>query len=135
MAETVNWMERSRDMVQSQSALRIFYLEDNPLIVFHVETMIEDLGHVFAGSAGSFAELVQMIDSLEIDGVLVDIDLADGRTGPDAAEWLRDRGIPAVFVTGQEMIAAEYPAAALGLIKKPVTASDLAAKLELFRRG
>ena len=27
--------------------LRIFYLEDNPLIVFHVEAMIEDLGCIF----------------------------------------------------------------------------------------
>nr|WP_244496137.1 hypothetical protein [Ensifer sp. Root31] len=31
-------------MESSASALRIFYLEDNPLIVFHIEAMIEDLG-------------------------------------------------------------------------------------------
>lgn len=121
-------------MVLNQAPLRIFYLEDNPLIVFHVEAMIEDLGHIFAGSASSFSELIEGIDTREIDGVLVDIDLADGRTGPAAAAWLRDRGIPALFVTGQELIAAEYPATALGLVKKPVSASDLAEKLELFRR-
>jgi len=114
--------------------LRVFYLEDNPLIAFHVEAMIEDLGHVFAGSVGSFSELVQSIDMLEIDGALVDIDLADGRTGPAAAAWLRDRGIPTVYVTGQDLMAADYPAAALGLVKKPIAASDLAEKLELFRR-
>lgn len=122
-------------MGSSHPSLRIFYLEDNPLIVFHVETMIEDLGHIFVGSASSFAELIQSIDTLEIDGVLVDIDLADGRTGPAAATWLRDRGIPALFVTGQELIAADHHAAALALVKKPVSAADLAEKLELFRPG
>lgn len=122
-------------MTSDLPPLRVFYLEDNPLIVFHVEAMIEDLGHVFAGSASSFSELVQTIGTLEIDGVLVDIDLADGRTGPASAAWLRDRGIPALFVTGQELIAGEYPATALGLVKKPVSVSDLAEKLELFRQG
>lgn len=120
-------------MISSSSPLRVFYLEDNPLIVFHVETMIEDLGHIFVGSASSFSELVEVIDELQVDGVLVDIDLADGRTGPDAAAWLHERGIPALFVTGQELIAAEFPSTALALVKKPVLVPDLAEKLELFR--
>lgn len=122
-------------MILSPSPLRVFYLEDNPLIVFHVETMIEDLGHIFVGSASSFSELVEIIDGLQVDGVLVDIDLADGRTGPDAAAWLHERGIPALFVTGQELIAAEFPSTALALVKKPVLVPDLAEKLELFRNG
>lgn len=114
--------------------LRIFYLEDNPLIVFHVEAMIEDLGHIFAGSLASFAELKQRIDSFEMDGALVDIDLADGRTGLAAAAWLRERGIPALFVTGQERLAIEHGGIALGTIAKPVVEEDLAEKLQLFRR-
>ncbi|UIJ91157.1 hypothetical protein Q1M64_00955 (plasmid) [Sinorhizobium meliloti] len=60
-------------------------------------------------------------------------DLADGRTGPAAAKWLRQRGIPSIFVTGQEAIAAEYPETALATIGKPVSESELAEKLELFR--
>lgn len=121
-------------MTDESPPLRIFYLEDNPLIIFHVEAMIEDLGHIFAGSADSFAELKQTIDAYKFDGALVDIDLADGRTGPAAAAWLRDKGIPVLFVTGQEAIAAEFSGAALGLVRKPVASADLAAKLELFRR-
>jgi CheY-like chemotaxis protein len=121
-------------MESSASPLRIFYLEDNPLIVFHIEAMIEDLGYVFAGSASSFADLVGRIETIDADGVLVDIDLADGRTGPAAAKWLRQRGIPSIFVTGQEAIAAEYPQIALATIGKPVSVTELAEKLELFRR-
>lgn len=77
--------------------LRVFYLEDNPLIVFHIEAMIEDLGHVFAGSLSSFAELEASFGELAMDCALVDIDLADGATGPEAAEWLLNKGIPSIF--------------------------------------
>jgi CheY-like chemotaxis protein len=119
-------------MIGTSAPLRIFYVEDNPLIAFHVEAMIEDLGHVFAGCADSFADMVRTVEVLEVDGALVDIDLADGRTGPAAAEWLRERGIPSLFVTGQEEIAAQYAGSALGLVKKPIAVSDLAEKLKLF---
>jgi len=114
--------------------LRIFYLEDNPLIVFHVEAMIEDLGHIFAGSASSFAELIANFDSFQIDGALVDIDLADGRTGPRAAAWLQKHGIASIFVTGQAEVAAEHPAVALATIAKPVSPKVLGEKLELLRK-
>lgn len=118
-------------MSQSQP-LRIFYLEDNPLIVFHVQSMIEDLGHIFVGSLGSFAELKASIDKLEIDGALIDIDLSDGPTGPAAAELLLKRGIASIFVTGQEQTAAQYASRSLGIISKPILLQQLAAKLELF---
>jgi len=120
-------------MPSSTSPLRIFCLEDNPLIIFQIEAMIEDLGHIFAGSAISFTDLVKRQDLGGIDGVLVDIDLADGRTGPDAAIWLSRQGIPSIFVTGQEAIAAEYSQVVLATIGKPVDEIELAEKLELFR--
>ena len=94
--------------------------------------MIEDLGHTFVGSLGSFAELQACIDQFEMDGALIDIDLTDGPTGPAAAEWLLERGIPSIFVTGQEQTAAQYASVSLGILGKPVVLDRLAAKLELF---
>ena len=113
--------------------LRIFYMEDNPLIVFHVEQIIEDLGHVFAGSSDSFASLWQDVAEIQFDGALVDIDLADGSTGPQAAAWLYARGIPTIFVTGQERTAAQYRDVCIAVITKPISRSELAEKIELFR--
>lgn len=113
--------------------LRIFYLEDNPLIAFHVEQMIEDLGHVFAGSLDSFSDLKQKFASIELDAALVDIDLADGPTGPQAAAWLHERGIPAIFVTGQAQVAANHGDVSLAVLSKPISQSELAEKLALFR--
>jgi hypothetical protein len=128
----MNNPEGFRGMSEPQKPLRIFYREDNPLIVFHVQSMIEDLGHIFAGSLGSFAELKASIDEFEMDGALVDIDLTDGRTGPAAAAWLLSRGIASIFVTGQEQTAAQFASLSLGIIGKPVGLQQLADKLKFF---
>lgn len=112
--------------------MRILYLEDNPLLAFHVEQMIEDAGHTSAGSHASFSELKEAFASLQFDAALVDIDLADGPTGPDAAAWLHTRGIPALFVTGQGQVAAQHPDVSLGWIEKPISATDFASKVELL---
>lgn len=113
--------------------LRVFYLEYNPLIVFHIEAMIEDLGHIFSGSLSSFTELKASFGEFVMDCALIDIDLADGPTGPEAAEWLLNKGVPSIFVTGQAEIAAKYAHISLGTIVKPVADKDMAAKLDLFK--
>ncbi|MET0257066.1 MAG: response regulator [Methylobacterium sp.] len=118
---------------RSPAPLRILHVEDNPLIVFHVEQMVEDLGHLFAGSFDSFAALRADGGDLPFDGALVDIDLVDGRTGPFAAEWLRERGIPSIFLTGQADLAAGYGGVSLATLTKPVDMQRLGAALELFR--
>lgn len=113
--------------------MRILYLEDNPLLAFHVEQMIEDAGHTSVGSLASFSELKEKFASLHFDAALVDIDLADGPTGPDAAAWLHNRGIPTLFVTGQGQVAAQRADVSRGWIDKPISASDFARKVELLR--
>ncbi|GJE15475.1 response regulator [Methylobacterium marchantiae] len=112
--------------------MRILCLEDNPLIVFHIEQLIEDLGHVFAGAFESFADLKENFTGMDFDAALIDIDLADGRTGPIAAVWLSEQGVPIIFVTGQEKIAEEYCGVSLGIISKPITQPDFARKIALF---
>jgi DNA-binding response OmpR family regulator len=109
--------------------LKIMYLEDNPLIAFHVEQMVEDAGHLLVAVLQSFEEMKQQFTSLQIDAALVDVDLADGRTGPLAAEWLSERKIPVIFVTGQEKVALEFSHLAMALVRKPISASDLAEKI------
>lgn len=113
--------------------LRVLCIEDNPLIVLHLEQMIEDLGHVFAGSYESFADLRDAAQDMTVDCALVDIDLADGPTGPDAAAWLRARGVLSVFVTGQEALAVQHSGGSFGTVPKPVTDTALSAALALLR--
>lgn len=112
--------------------MRILYLEDNPLLAVHVEQMLEDIGHSSAGSLTSFAELRETFATLAFDAALIDIDLADGPTGPDAAAWLHARGIPSIFVTGQTQVAAGHGDVSLGFIEKPISPADFARKVALF---
>jgi CheY-like chemotaxis protein len=114
--------------MSSAKPLRILCLEDNPLIAFHIEQMIEDLGHLPALTLSSFAQL-EAIPQLAIDCALIDIDLADGRTGPAAARWLHDRGIPGFFVTGQKDVADANAAFVKGCVIKPVSTERLASAL------
>lgn len=131
--------ERSAPMLQSSAVtsrpLRVFCLEDNPLIVFHLEQMLEELGHVFVGAVESFADLKDCWNVLEVDCALVDIDLADGRTGPEAVAWLAGQGVPALFVTGQDSVAAQHEAAVIGIVPKPIMPSVLAAALTRVGTG
>ncbi|MDI1295414.1 MAG: response regulator [bacterium] len=108
-------------------------MEDNPLIAFHLEQMIEDLGHVFAGSLESFTELQALGPAIAMDVALVDIDLADGPTGPSAVAWLAARGIPAIFVSGQEAVASQYGHLVVGVVTKPVDERAFADALQRLR--
>ncbi|MBV2149150.1 response regulator [Sphingobium sp. AS12] len=122
------------DTIGVRKPLRIYCIEDNPLIVFHIEHLIEDAGHVLAGFADSFSQLKADPAATHIDGALVDIDLADGRTGPDAAAWLKERGIPSIFVTGQQDVANLYADRVIAVIIKPIVAEDFAGKIQRLER-
>lgn len=120
------------DKTMMHEPLRILYIEDNPLIVFHVEQMVEDLGHIFVGAFDSFEALRAGYAELAFDGALVDIDLTDGRTGPLAAEWLHERGKPSIFLTGQADVAAQYGHVSLAILTKPVDERTLSSALKMF---
>lgn len=109
--------------------LRVFCIEDNPLIVLHLEMLIEELGHIAAGSSDSFVDLRSRIEAPDFDLALVDIDLADGRSGGDVVVWLEARGCPSILITGQEHLAKMYSEISAGVIVKPVSQELLARAL------
>ena len=112
-------------LAKPSQPLRVMCLEDNPLIALHLEHMVEDLGHRIVQTFESWAEAEPKFAPHEIDCALIDIDLADGRTGPLAAAWLRDRGVPALFVTGQEGLAQDHLDLVAGIVVKPVSMASL----------
>lgn len=109
--------------------LNVLCVEDNPLIVFHLQQMIEDLGHRLVQAFEAFDEMRDQVDVAQIDCALVDIDLNDGRTGPDAAAWLHERGVPTLFVTGQDQIARGLSEIVVGVVTKPISEGALQAGL------
>lgn len=113
--------------------MKIFCLEDNPLVVMHLEMMIEDAGHDCVGTAASFAEALPMWEELDFDLAFIDIDLVDGVTGIDAARWLKDRNRPSCFVTGQSELAKAHSDLVIDIVTKPFDESEVLRVLDMVR--
>ena len=101
-------------------ALRILVVEDEVLIALELEYLLEDLGYVTVGIAGSSADAIALGRTTAPDVALVDIHLIDGPTGVEVARTLSaDSRTTVLFMTANsKRIPADF-AGALGVIAKP----------------
>jgi CheY-like chemotaxis protein len=97
--------------------MNILIVEDELLIALDLESIVEDLGHKVIGPARTLDEALQLAGDAEV--ALVDVQLADGVTGPAIAERLSsEHGVTVVFVTGNpEMVRNSR--GAIGVVSKP----------------
>lgn len=101
--------------------MRVLVVEDNPLVGLMVVDELADAGHDVIGPERSFQSALKALDGEECDCALIDIDLADGRTGPAlAAKLSEERGVTAIFISGQSELAQTARDGAVGLLGKPV---------------
>ena len=96
---------------------RIMVVEDEPLVAFDNETMLQDAGYEVVATVDSFADAAAVIRRDPLDLVLTDLSLAGEGTGIDVARAAAARGIPVLFVTGN--CTAEAQALAVGCLAKP----------------
>ncbi len=114
--------------------LRIYIVEDEPLIVATIETALEKHGFEVAGDAESFEDAIADIKKNKPDLVLLDIQLEGQKDGIDLALEFERRNIPYLFLTSQtdpgtvERIKQTQP---LGFIVKPFTEAGLRSNIEL----
>lgn len=103
----------------------ILIVEDEILIAIEMEMVIEDLGYRSAGIADDMRSALKKASS-EIDVALVDLNLADGATGPAIGERLaREFGMEVVFVTANPAQLGDGVEGALGALEKPVDVAVL----------
>lgn len=74
-------------------------VEDELFVAMLVEDMLGDLGCTIVGLAASANEAESLARTAVIDFALLDVNL-DGETSFAAADILRERNIPFVFITG-----------------------------------
>jgi DNA-binding response OmpR family regulator len=111
-------------------------VEDEPLIAFENENMLQDAGYIVAATVDSFASAAEVIDGEALDLILTDISLAGDGDGVDVARAATARGIPVLFVTAN--CTAEAKALALGCLAKPYTERvllDTLAAIDLHLQG
>ena len=120
----------SRNFEADAMSSNILIVEDEFLIAIAMEQVLEDLGHSTVGIADDMNSALTLA-SADIDFALVDVNLADGATGPLIGERLAsDFGIGVVFVTANPAQLGDGVAGALGAVEKPLDVNTLAEVLD-----
>jgi len=98
----------------------ILIIEDEFLIALDMEAALVDLGHISAGIADDMDSALRKATK-DIDVALVDVNLADGPTGPVLGERLaREFAMEVVFVTANPAQLGDGVEGTLGAVEKPI---------------
>ncbi|PZU93970.1 MAG: response regulator [Chelatococcus sp.] len=109
---------------------KVLIVEDEVLIAMETEAIIEDLGHIPVGIAATSRDALALAAAEAPDLALVDVNLADGPTGPEVGETLARLGIAVVFITANPRMLERSIENAIGVFDKPVADRDLAQLLD-----
>lgn len=116
--------------------LNVMIVEDEALLAMELEGLLEDAGHRCVGWATSAKEARALVDTAQIDLAFIDVNLADGPTGVEIAEYIQRTGKPiVVFMTANPKQLPEHYAGAVGVIAKPYTMSGLTAAMRYLQEG
>jgi two-component system, response regulator PdtaR len=96
---------------------RILIVEDEPLVAFENEMMLQDADYEIVATVDSYADAAAAIAAHEIDLVLTDLSLSGEGDGTDVARAAAAKDIPVLFVTGH--CTEEAKSLALGCLAKP----------------
>ncbi|ANK94430.1 MULTISPECIES: response regulator [Rhizobium] len=101
---------------------RVLIVEDEFLIALDLGATVEGIGMQVAGLANNREQALRLAPSADI--AFVDVNLADGRTGPDLGRRLaEEHGLAVVFMTGNPETVAGGVKGAVGVVQKPVMPS------------
>ncbi len=109
---------------------KVLIVEDEVLIAMETEAIIEDLGHIPVGIAATSKDALALAAAEAPDLALVDVNLADGPTGPEVGATLARLGIAVVFITANPRMLERSIENAIGVFDKPVADRDLAQLLD-----
>ena len=121
--------------------IKVYIVEDEPLIAEDLAANLEDLGYAVTGMADNALDAMADLASNPPDVALLDINLEGDTDGVDLAAKIKEKyGLPFIFVTSHadkgtiERVKATGPA---GFIVKPFDERDLRSNIEiaLFRHS
>ncbi|PDS81293.1 response regulator [Rhizobium sp. L43] len=101
---------------------RVLIVEDEFLIALDLGATVEAMGMQVAGLANDREQALRLAPLADI--AFVDVNLADGPTGPEIGRRLaEEHGIAVVFMTGNPEAVADGVKGAVGVVQKPVMPS------------
>lgn len=114
--------------------LKIYIVEDDPIIAATIETALEKQGFKVIGDSEDVETALKEINELKPDLILLDIQLEGKKDGIDLATELDKENIPYLYLTSQtdpSTIKRVKQTKPLGYIVKPFTESGLRSNIEL----
>ena len=106
---------------------RILVVEDEMLVLMHLETALSDLGCT-ATSVGTADAALKVLDDASFDAAMLDVNLRGEKSYP-VADALARRGIPFVFSTGYGHHGDRPDFADRPVLRKPYLKGHLVAAL------
>jgi len=106
---------------------RILIVEDEPLMAFDNETMIEEAGYTVVATHDRVADAIATLEREKVDLILSDVRLTGERSGIDLARIAKAKNIPVLFATGR--VPDEAAELAVGCLMKPYNDRTLKAAL------
>ena len=102
----------------------ILVVEDNFLVGEMIRLAVEDAWFDVVGPAPTVEEGIRLADSAALDGAVLDINLSGDRVFP-LARSLRSKGVPFIFVSGDDRTVLPQDMSEARLISKPIFVKDL----------
>jgi CheY-like chemotaxis protein len=110
------------------NGLRVLVVEDSWEVSTGLKRLLESWGASVAGPVPTTADAMLLISQETPDVALVDIHLRDGELSYDLIDWLHDRGVRVVVLTGYADVSLTIGKAA-AILQKPVKAELLITSL------
>jgi DNA-binding response OmpR family regulator len=107
---------------------RILIVEDEPLVAFDNEHLLNDAGYEVVATVDNLADAVRVIGEEDVDLVMSDVKLNGDGDGMDVARAAAARGVPVLFVTANCPIEART--LGVGCLAKPYTDKILKSALQ-----
>src|ERR1700722_4404011 len=113
----------------SAKGLRVFVVEDEPMIRIMVTDMLEELGYRVVAEAGDVEEAAKRARSADFDLAILDVNVR-GKLITPVAELIRARGRPIIFATGYGSDGVPEEFRDLPALQKPFQLETLAALID-----
>jgi DNA-binding response OmpR family regulator len=104
--------------------LRVLVVEDDYYLAHDAQRALEDAGATVLGPCARMGDCMSILECNSPDCAVIDINLGSGPTFEIPA-WLRDHGIPFVFLTGYDADVIPADFADVARLEKPIAASQL----------
>jgi DNA-binding response OmpR family regulator len=111
--------------------MKLLLVEDHLLVAQAMGLYLTEAGHEIVGIAADAHEAVELAGNMLPDLALVDVQLACGTSGIDAArDMLAQHNVRSLFVTSDYDAARAANDAAVGCVRKPYSGSELIAAIQ-----